>query len=428
MNDQHFPNLAECTQFRQALAARPPRLVHGAALLMTALLATALAWAALTQARLVVLAQGRVRSAEIPRRVFAPSGFDAEARVVESPFDEGDPVRQGDVLVRLDTTQLDNRIAKLTLTIEAGRRELEKLSAQARLLVSQQSAARQKAESELKHAVDSLELARARRESEIRRGQAELAAAEFRWQCCRKLSDTRVATQHELVDAEAKLAQARETLAQAELPLDGSAVDVARDALNLISHDFAVRTAELEAHLAAKQGEVDAAGKDLANLNCQRQAAVLRSPIDGVVVAGRIRVGDVLEPGKPALEVAREECRTFEAVVSGEDVGLVRLGMPVRIRFDAYDYQKYGVLQGHVSYIAPDSQATPPAAGGQGEGRPVPRLAFLVRVELHAGQVGRGEVEGPVKLGLGGTAEIITDSESLLAIFLKRLRQTISLI
>jgi hypothetical protein len=53
--------------------------------------------------------------------------------------------------------------------------------------------------------------------------------------------------------------------------------------------------------------------------------------------------------------------------------------------------------------------------------------AFVVRVELLADEVGRGALCGRVKLGLGGTAEIVTGRESVLAILIKRIRQAISL-
>jgi hypothetical protein len=36
-------------------------------------------------------------------------------------------------------------------------------------------------------------------------------------------------------------------------------------------------------------------------------------------------------------------------------------------------------------------------------------------------------LQGAIKLGLGGTAEIVTDRECLLTIFLRKIRRTISL-
>ncbi len=38
-------DLADCSKFRQSVASRPPRIVHGTALLLLALLAAALTWA-----------------------------------------------------------------------------------------------------------------------------------------------------------------------------------------------------------------------------------------------------------------------------------------------------------------------------------------------------------------------------------------------
>jgi HlyD family secretion protein len=112
-------------------------------------------------------------------------------------------------------------------------------------------------------------------------------------------------------------------------------------------------------------------------------------------------------------------------------VGDLRVGMPVQIKFDAYDYQKYGVLAGTVTYLSPDSTlADEKDQEPEVENRPGARnlpAAFVVRVELHANEVGRNELRGRVKLGLGGTAEIVTGHETILAILLKRIRQTISL-
>jgi hemolysin D len=115
-----------------------------------------------------------------------------------------------------------------------------------------------------------------------------------------------------------------------------------------------------------------------------------------------------------------------------EDVGHVQVGMPVRIKFDAYDYQKYGAMTGRVTYLSPDSRVARdgegrPGAETQGQaGRNSP-ATFQVRIEMEGDTVGRGELRGDVKLGLGGIAEIVTDRESLLMIFFRKIRQSISL-
>jgi hemolysin D len=420
-------DLADCSEFRQTLAARPPRIVHGAALLLMSLIVAAVAWSALVKANLVVRATGRVRPVDVPTRIFTSTGSDLEGRVVEAPFEEGDIVHQGVVLVRLDTARINNQIAKLERTMEATEEELAKLTGLRTLLSQQLHSAKEKSQAELAQAQAALSLATRRRISEIGKSQADVQAAADHLRRIMQLRDSKAITEEELVKAQTDYRKAREQLVQADFPVDQSPVMIARPALDLVNRDFAVRSAELETRVAAKKGEVEAARKELANLNIQRDEAVLRAPIDGVIVAGHVNPGDVLQPGKPVFEIARQQGYLFEATIPNQDVGNLRVGMPVRIKFDAYDFQKYGVLEGTVVYLSPDSKLAEKAEDTETARTVRTPGAFIVRIDLKGDQVGRGELRGHIKLGLGGTAEIVTGHESVLAILVKRIRQTISL-
>jgi multidrug efflux pump subunit AcrA (membrane-fusion protein) len=68
MRNDMIWDLAECTEFRQTLQCRAPRVVHGTAVLLGTLLATGLVWAAVTRADLVVRAPGRIRPVTSPLR------------------------------------------------------------------------------------------------------------------------------------------------------------------------------------------------------------------------------------------------------------------------------------------------------------------------------------------------------------------------
>ena len=87
------------------------------------------------------------------------------------------------------------------------------------------------------------------------------------------------------------------------------------------------------------------------------------------------------------------------------------------MKLDAYDYQRYGTVAGTVTFIAPDSDVL----AGQG------RATYLVRIELAGEELGRGDFRGQIKLGMAGQADIVTGQESVLALLVKKLRQTISL-
>jgi HlyD family secretion protein len=249
----------------------------------------------------------------------------------------------------------------------------------------------------------------------------------------RRLRPSGAVTDEDVVKADAALREAEEKLVAAQLAVDEGPVHVARRAAELVDRDFAVRMAEAEARRVAKEGEAAALRRDFRQLELQLAESVLRSPIDGVVVTGQIDVGDVLEPGKPIMEIAPRDGYQFEAMILSEDVGHVQVGMPVRIKFDAYDYQKYGVMAGTVTYLSPDSRIAKQGDGDQGAGgaggsaSAKSPAAYLVRVKMDADVIGRGDRHGEIKLGMGGAAEIVTDRESVLMIFFRKIRQTISL-
>jgi multidrug efflux pump subunit AcrA (membrane-fusion protein) len=138
---------------------------------------------------------------------------------------------------------------------------------------------------------------------------------------------------------------------------------------------------------------------------------------DGIVTTGDVKVGDILEGGKPVVEIAEQQGFRFEASVPSEEVGHLLLGMPARIKLDAYNYQQYGTVAGTVEFISADS--------GIPQGQP--QATYRVRIRVESEEVGRGEFRGQVKLGMAGQVDIVTGQESLLRLLVKRIRQTISL-
>jgi multidrug resistance efflux pump len=421
MNQGYLCDLADCSEFRQTIELRPPVLVHAAAVLATLLVVAALCWATIVDACIVVRTPGRVRPVEQPVRVFAESGTHIDGHVAEVFVEEGMHVVKDQVLLRLDTQRLDIEMSKLRRTISATEEELAEFARIGRLLTEQFRGAKAKALAELAKADEGLERAKLEQTSRIRGARAELTLAEDRLTRQRQLVAARVVTQADFLESQSQVRQAQEKLKQAQLPLDKAHVNVLRRALEQVDKDFAVRQAELDAEQVAKRAKADAARKELDNLQIEFDRSNLRSPVGGVVVSGRVKPGDVLELGKSVFEIARQEGFHFEAAIDSRDVGRLAVGMPAKIKFDAFDFQRYGTLAGTLLFIAPDSRVM--SDGGRNSSP----VTYLVRIKLHSGRLCRGELHGDVKLGLGGTAEIITERQSLLMILVKKLRGTISL-
>lgn len=84
----------------------------------------------------------------------------------------------------------------------------------------------------------------------------------------------------------------------------------------------------------------------------------LRAPVNGVVMSLKIpKAGEVVQPGQMVAEVAPNNVPlTLSAALPNQEAGLVKIGMPVQIKLDAYPYQDYGVVPGKVTSISPNAQ------------------------------------------------------------------------
>ena len=208
-------------------------------------------------------------------------------------------------------------------TIRAGRGGAgPKLGRLGELLEGQSAAARSKAEAELAQARAEVRLAQEQRDvggparrggpqgREGRGGRAPQAGRDAGRVAPRSSSRPR-----------RRPARRRRSWHAARLPVNEERVQVAQRALELAERDYEVKREELELKRQARQVELETARIELANRELEREQAVIRSPIDGIVTAGDVKVGDLLEPGKSFAEVAEQAGFRFEASVPSEEVG-----------------------------------------------------------------------------------------------------------
>ena len=83
----------------------------------------------------------------------------------------------------------------------------------------------------------------------------------------------------------------------------------------------------------------------------------IRSPVDGMVKKIQITThGAKVRPGDVVMELLPTNSRLIvEGKLRPADIGFVRAGMPATVKLDAFDYSIFGVLKGKVSYISPDA-------------------------------------------------------------------------
>jgi HlyD family type I secretion membrane fusion protein len=73
--------------------------------------------------------------------------------------------------------------------------------------------------------------------------------------------------------------------------------------------------------------------------------------------------GAVVNPAEALMQIVPEDGPlTIEALVENRDRGFIQRGQPVRIKVDAFNFTRYGTLQGVVREIAADAQTGPDRA------------------------------------------------------------------
>jgi multidrug efflux pump subunit AcrA (membrane-fusion protein) len=417
--------LDDCTEFGLTLRAKPPAVVHGAALLLTALVAGVIFWAATTRVSLVVRAPGRVRAVSTPTKVSClanPEVFSSSngAIVREVHFHQGDTVVKGAVLVVLESQRLKDDIAKKQQTIEAGEEELRKLKQTFELMDSKHRVERRKAEADLAREKESIDVEKKKRDSDRKFAEIALRQAVEAEERAQRLASRGVLAREEWEKAHVKTREEMERLGKSKLPVPEDGLKALREAVKLVDERHLVEKHELELKCTTKQAQIDADKIELKKLQDQVPYAEMIATVDGIVITEEPKVRERIDPTKIVIEIAEQAGYDFEAEVTSEDRSRLSDNLDAKIKVDGIDFQQFGTLEGKIVKIAPDSEVRGPQPGHQ-------RLTYPVRIRLTGDRLRHDDEVRKIELGMTGTADIVTGEETLLGVLVQRIRQAISL-
>ena len=241
--------------------------------------------------------------------------FDGSGRISELHADEGDVVKAGTVLARIDTRTLALQVEQAVADIRV----------QEQMLVRTRSGARPQ----------ELEQARSR----LAAAQADLSRAQQDLARLQGISDK---TQGRGVS--------RQDLDRAASAVQNTSprVDEAREGLRLLE---AGPRAE---DIATSEAQVAAARTRLALLRHQIELGELKAPVDAVVRSRLLELGDMASPQRPVFALALTQPKWVRVYVSEGDLGKVKTGMTVRVLTDSQ-----AEVEGKVSFIAATAEFTP---------------------------------------------------------------------
>jgi membrane fusion protein, hemolysin D len=193
-----------------------------------------------------------------------------------------------------------------------------------------------------------------------------------------------------------------------------SRLDKARADEQVYIEDFR-RTAEQD--LVDTATKRNSALEDLKKAELRRQLIVLRAPADGVVLEiGSRTIGSVVREAETMFTlVPRDVPLQAEVNVDGKDVGQIAVGQPVRIKFDAFPFQKYGTAKGVVRVVSQDSFALDPKADPGKRTGPAYYRVLVDVTDMHLR--GNGDQFQMIP-GMTVTAEMKTGDRRVISYFL----------
>lgn len=353
-------------------------------------------WATLADLDIVVTAQGKLVPVNFVQ-VAQPAESGIVRRVLVA---DGDTVKAGQPLVEMDPVfaQADSKSAEAEASLL--RQQLARITAEqsgatpnvtdpqvlsdylARRAAYQ--ALRAEAQSALALARAELETARQRMTkagqlAPVARQQAvmleQLVASGFVSKAA--LNDKRLgqieAEQEEQVQARA--------VAAAE-----AAVRQAQAALARVEADYRRQLAAERTDITARLAQAEAT---LSKSTHREALTVLRAPVAGVVTGMSVKsANQVVGAGTVLLSlVPKGEPLRFEGWMRNEDSAFVTPDMPAKVKLSAYPFQKYGWLDGSVTWLGVDSETPESMRNVAGE-----PLFYRVRVEVPqvlAGKAGK---------------------------------------
>jgi HlyD family type I secretion membrane fusion protein len=349
-------------------------------------------------------------------------------RVAELHVRDGDRVAAGQPLLTFDTRQEASERAELlgrwqALSVEAARLEAEASGRQAGV-PAEVGAVRadlvEAAERLLRARVEAVAARRegATRQVQARRGELRTAAAEVgrlrngltllrqQLDAVRELAARGLYPNLKRVAAERQLSDTHGELAKAESAQSAAKAALAEAESRLAGIDKDWRSAALD-ELAKAVAERDRLAERLGGPAAVLDGMVLTAPVAGVVqdlqIAGP---GQAVAAHEMLMKVVPQgDGLVVEARVANEDIGRLTAGMAAEVKVRAFDYLRFGSLEGTVRRVAADATADP------GDGR----LAYAVTVVTSRDHLGARPGERDVVPGMVVDVELKVGERTILS-------------
>ncbi len=241
-------------------------------------------------------------------------GFRVSGRVAEMNFDEGDSVKPGDLLARLDAKPYEDAVQAAKAQVAGQRATYEKLVAGPR----------------------AAEIAQAR--AALQERSADFENAKLAYDRALQLRPGQTISQAQLDNAQAQ----RDTAA--------ARVSSAREALALLE------AGNRSEDIAAAKASLDGAEANLSTAETALQDTELKAPAAGVILSRLREPGAIVATSDIVFTLSLDRPVWVRSFIPGPQLGLIHPGLEVTVTTDSAPDKPY---RGKIGFISPVAEFTP---------------------------------------------------------------------
>lgn len=303
--------------------------------------------------------------------------FKTAGRMTELAVREGDFVKKGDLIAKLDSAQLEQQLLRDQAAVASAQSALQQLQTtieyQAATIDSDISTRRAELAQMQAH-LD--ELLAGSRPQEIQQAQSAVAdakawndQAKSDWERAQTLFSREDISKSQFDQARAKLdstaAQLRQAQDRLALVQEGPRKeDIAGARAQVARAQAAVQTAEAnrielrrkQEELTARRSEIDRTRAQVGMTQTQIADSTIIAPIDGVVLVKSAEAGEVLAAGTTIVSLGDIAHPWLRAYINETDLGRIKLGGKVKLSTDSFPGKTY---DGRISFISSEAEFTP---------------------------------------------------------------------
>ena len=430
------------------LTTEPSRVLHAVVYTMIGLVLSALAWSFFGRADVIVAAQGVLLPDSELRRIYAP----VDGELANLYIAAGQPVSKGDVLARLNARgaiEAATNALQAQLKLEDAERELKQFPEKKALLERKAATLRQAMELEEQQHEKRTALGTTK---VVEVQKAQTAEARTNLEEARRARDAAKAEAEKFERVFA--AAGGGGVSQLQVDSKRNALLAAENAYRVAQSRVGELNARQSQEFAQARAQVETSGQELNKLRLQYEAAandltnveeklrlqlqtarlvadaatrirfenidkdnflLVVAPVSGVITeVTSTQPGDKIQANTPLGGIAPSNARAvLQVEIAEQDRAFLREGLPVKLKFSAFPYQRYGLINGTLEYISP---ATKPAPQTR---QPV----YEARVTLERDHYLVADKKYPLRYGMTATAEVVVRERRLIDLALDPFRE-----